>query len=939
MSDRKKPSIPFVSLHSHDSFSVNDGFGFPEDHINFAYQNGLEGIAFTNHGNANSLSYAFAKEKKMKEQGINDFRILYGVESYVHPDLDSWRQHIANHKKDVKLNKEIDEDVGSFIEDEKESKGKSKSLLNKRGHLVLVAQNQKGLNNIFKLISESYTGDNFYRFPRMDYKLLKQYNEGIIASSACLGSILAQEMWANTGKDDKTILDSMGKQVESLIDIFGDRFYGELQWANYKEQHVYNQYIIELSKRYGFQLVSTVDSHYPNPSLWKEREIYKMLGWMNKSRDDMSLNALPKTLEEMEYQLYPKNGDELFASYKKFSQIHGFSYDDKLVEESISRTSDIVKNRIENFSIDTSVKLPSFIVPEGETADSALAKIAVEKLKSSGLYKEQVYVDRLKMELNTIKDRGFSKYFLTMEKIVEEAKNMQLCGAGRGSAAGSLLTYLLNITDVDPIKYKLQFERFLRSTAKDWPDIDFDCSDPQEFKEHLANKWGKTKVVPISNYNSLQLKSLIKDLGKLNEVPFQEVNEVTSKMLNEAIPACKKEHGIVAGVYNPTYEELLKYSPTLNSFLEKYPKISESVKNLQSNIRSIGIHAGGVVVADDLDKHMPLISRNGRYQTPWSEGQTVRHLEPMGFLKIDLLGLASLRMIETAIEHILKRHHNNPNPSFADIKKYYNEKLHPEKIDLNDKDVYKYVFNEGNFCGTFQFTSKNAQKFCMQAAPKNIVDIAAITSIFRPGPLSANVHENYVNAKNNPEEINYVHQLYKEVTKETNGFLVFQEQISLLAHKLGKDISLDEGNELRKVLTKKGTGKEAEVKQKLHKKFIDGCVEKGIINESAEELWRMMEYFSGYGFNKCLAADTLVELESGNKIKIVDAEIGQKIHSKNGLVTIKDKMAQGKKKLYRIKTKSGKEIVATLDHKVETEDGMMTFEKAIQLKKKILVKT
>ncbi len=849
MTERKKPSIPFVSLHSHDTMSVYDGFGYPEDHINFSYENGLDGIAFTNHGNANSLSYAFAKSKIMKSEGKTDFKVMFGVEAYIHPDISSWKQEYTKHKEDIKLSKEIDDDTGTIVEDEKETKKNIKSTLNKRGHLVLVAQNQIGLNNIYKLISESYTGDNFYRYPRMDFKLLKQYNEGIIASSACLGSSLAQDMWENLEKGNEAVLNSMGKTVESLIDIFGDRFYGELQWANYKEQHIYNQFIIELSKRYGFELVSTVDSHFPRPDLWKDREIYKMLGWMGKRKDEIKIDALPKTLQEMEYQLYPKNGDELYASYKHFSDGLGFSYNDKLIEESIIRTAEIAKNRIENFVPDTTIKLPSFVVPDGITADAALAKMAVENLKLSGLYKDQEYVDRLKMELHTIKDRNFSKYFLTMKKVVDEAKQLQLCGSGRGSAAGSLLSYLLNITEVDPIKYKLQFQRFLRSTSVDMPDIDFDLSDPQEFKQYLADKWGRNKVVPISNYNTLQLRSLIKDLGKLYEVPFQEVNDVTSKMLNEAIPECKKEHGITAGVYNPTYEELLKYSPTLIEFLKKYPQISESVKNLQSNVRSVSVHAGGVVIADDLDKHLPLISRDGKYQTPWTEGQTVRHLEPNGFVKFDLLGLSTLRMIETCIKHILKRKHGINDPTFADIKKYYDDNLNANKIDLNDQNVYKNVFHNANFIGIFQFTNSNAQKFCSDAKPKNIIDLSAITSIYRPGPLSANVDKKYIEAKNDPSSIKYLHPLVEEVTRDTFGMLVFQEQISFLSHKLGKDISLDEGNELRKVLTKKGTGKEAEVKQKLYSKFIDGCLEKGLTLSDAESLWKNMEFFSGYGFN------------------------------------------------------------------------------------------
>ncbi len=460
MSSNKKPSIPFVNFHSHDTFSIFDGLGFPEDHINFAYENGLEGIAFTNHGNMNSLSYAHAKDKKMKAEG-KDFRVMYGIEAYIHPSIEQWKRDCDKIKENAKAAKEIDDDVGLVVENEAETKKGIKSILNHRSHLVMVAQNQTGLNNLYRLVSESYRGDNFYRFPRMDYELLKKHSEGIIASSACLGGPLANDYWANRENGEAAVISAMEKTVQSLMDVFGDRFYGELQWGNYAEQHIVNQYVIKLSKQFGFQLISTCDSHFPRPDMWKDREIYKMLGWMSKS--DTNIDCLPSSLEEMEYQLYPKNGDELFSHYRRFSKEQGFQYDDNLILESIERTSDILKNRIDKFSIDTSIQLPSFVTQQGESPDQTLAKITIEAMKKTGLYKKKEYVDRLKEELFTIKDRGFSTYFLTMKKIVDDSKSNQLCGGGRGSGAGSLVSYLLNITEADPIKYKLQFSRFIRN--------------------------------------------------------------------------------------------------------------------------------------------------------------------------------------------------------------------------------------------------------------------------------------------------------------------------------------------------------------------------------------------------------------------------------------------------------------------------------------------
>ena len=437
-----------------------------------------------------------------------------------------------------------------------------------------------------------------------------------------------------------------------------------------------------------------------------------------------------------------------------------------------------------------------------------------------------------------------------MNAVVKKANSIQLTGPGRGSAAGSLVAYALGITQVDPIKYNLLFSRFLRKDTKDYPDIDYDVSDPMVLKETLIGKWGKTTVVPISNFNTLKLRSLIKDVSKLYDVPFSEVNAVTSRMMNEAMPLAKQAHGIKAGVYTPTFEEVMEYSDSLRRFLQKYPQIKDHINVLHGQVRSTSRHAGGVVVGEDLDKYMPLINSGGVMQTPWSEGMNVRHLEPMGFIKFDVLGLASLRMIETCIRHVLARHHNNQNPTFEDVLEYYNENLHPDVINFNDQTVYKNIFHDGKWAGVFQFTEKGAQGFCEKAKPTNIIDLAAITSIYRPGPLSAGVDKMYVEAKNNPESVEYVHELTKEVTEETYGFLIFQEQIAMLAHKLGDSITLDEGNTLRKLLVKKGTGEIDEKKEDIRERFIKGATSKGLGRGSAEEMWSKFEYFSGYGFNK-----------------------------------------------------------------------------------------
>ena len=839
--------IPFVGLHAHDGFSVGDGLGFPHEHFDFAHENGLDAHAITNHGNMNSLPHMVMHLEKMRAEG-KEFKAIYGMEAYFIPSVAEWKQEYEKNRA-LKKRAKAEERSATVIENEGESR-KAKNILNRRRHLVLLAQGQEGLNNLFKIVSLSYQSGNFYRYPRVDYEILEQNNAGIISTSACLGGVYAGCYWENREQGEEAVLRAMRETSEKMISIFGDRWYGELQWNNIPEQHELNQYVIRVCSEYDIELISTCDSHYPRPDAWRDRELYKRISWLGKKKPDWLSDELPESVDEIGYELYPKNGNQMWDAYKKYSAEVGVKYDDALVLDSITRTHDIATQRIEDFTPDNTVRLPSFVVPEGtESADQALRDLCVQGLESKALVSE-VYTQRLNKELEVIEHRGFAKYFLTMKAVSDKAQELSLVGPGRGSAAGALISYVLDITQVDPIKYELLFERFLTREGKGYPDIDYDVANPMRLKEHLIEEWGPTTVVPISNFNTLKLRSLIKDISKLYDIPFTEVNAVTSKMLSEATPLAKKKHGIKAGIYAPTFEEVMEFSDSLRKFLIKYPKVKTHVEALHGSVRSVSRHAGGVVIGEDLDHHMPLINSGGVTQTPWSEGQTVRHLEPMGFIKFDILGLSTIEMIEQAIVNVLKRHHNNESPTSEEVWKFYTENLHPDNIDLEDEGVWKNIFHKGKFAGVFQFTQDGAQELCKRVMPNNIIDLSAITSIYRPGPLSAEVDKNYVSAKNNPYGIKYIHPIVREVTESTYGFLIFQEQIAILAHKLGKDVTLDEGNMLRKLLTKKGSTKGYDKKAEIHDKFINGCTEKGITEYEAEKLWSTFEYFSGYGFNK-----------------------------------------------------------------------------------------
>ncbi len=859
--ERKKSSIKFVGLHAHSvAGSPFDALGYPQDHMESAYSNGQDALALTDHGNMNGLAYQVLHAKKMNKEG-RSFKPIYGTEAYFIPSIAEWAEEKANMEAQIKKTRSKSasdkEASGTTIEDEDASKKAFKDILRRRNHLILLAKNQTGLQNIFKLVSKSYRAESFYRYPRIDFEMLKEHSEGVIVASACMGGVFAGDYWQNRDAGEEAVMAAMRSTATRFKDIFADDFYGEVQWNSIPDQHAINKFVIKICRELEIELVSTADSHYPTKSSWKDRELYKKLGWIRINTEDQEL---PESIEDTRCELYPKSGDEMWNSYLKFSNPDNWiyrendkplfpssvEYSDEEILGSIERTHDIAFSKIENFYPDNKVRLPDFVIPKGTTAEEELTRLAEVGMSERGLSQPQ-YVDRLAMELDVIRSRGFSKYFLTMKAISDRAQQFQLVGAGRGSAAGSLTAYVLGVTQIDPIKYGLQFERFLRKDATDYPDIDYDVADPMEIKEMLIEEWGSNVVVPITNWNTLQLRSLIKDISKFYQIPFQEVNRVTSVMMKEATPLAKKAKGQTAGVYVPTFEEVMQYSESLRGFLEVYPQVKTHILKIYGSTRSASRHAGGVLVGERLNEHMPLISSGGVTQTPWSEGQNVRHLEPMGFIKFDILGLASLRMVDGAIRHILKRHYGIKDPTFEEVRDFYNKNLHPDVINFDNKKVWKEIFHQGKWIGVFQFTQEGAQKFCSKVKPTSLMDLAAITAIYRPGPLSAGVDKGFIRAKNGetPDE----HELVQEILKDTYGFIIFQEQLASLAHELGENVSLDEGNLLRKLLTKKGTGKGAAELEKIHLKFIQGCINKGIGERAGELLWEKMEFFSGYGFN------------------------------------------------------------------------------------------
>jgi DNA polymerase III subunit alpha len=359
-------------------FSLFDGFGFPQEHMDFAYENGSRALALTDHGSMNGLSYQLLRAKEMKAEG-KDFKPIFGVEAYYIDSLEEWqalRNEIAKQKGG---DKEVDAgDSAMVIEDEQRD---DKRALARKRHIVLLAQNQKGLENIYEMVSKSYSGDYFYRKPRIDFDLLSKHSEGVIVTTACLGGIAAESMWKNQEEGHDAIVADMVQNLTKFRDLLGDRFYGELQWNNIPEQHLLNKAIITVASKLNIKLVSTCDSHYPRPDAWKDREVYKRLGWLGKAPAWMDDN-IPNTVEEIGYELYPKNAHEMWEAYQKYSAQCEYSYDDMLLWNQSPTQPLSLLSRLKIFFLILLFSLPSFMVPSDKSADEALRELAEKLLRS-----------------------------------------------------------------------------------------------------------------------------------------------------------------------------------------------------------------------------------------------------------------------------------------------------------------------------------------------------------------------------------------------------------------------------------------------------------------------------------------------------------------------------------------------------------------------------
>jgi len=392
---------------------------------------------------------------------------------------------------------------------------------------------------------------------------------------------------------------------------------------------------------------------------------------------------------------------------------------------------------------------------------------------------------------------------------------------------------------------------FVLTHNSGYPDIDTDVGDRDKLIEAAREIFGYESVVPVSNFNTLKLKSLVKDVSKFYGVPFEEVNAMTGPLERE-VENKSRDPNMEKSMFVLKHEDCMEHSENYRNFMEKYPQVEEKIRTLFMMNRSVGRHAGGVLICPNLEQHMPLITVRGELQTPWTEGVNIRNLEENGFLKFDFLGIKQMKMVEDCIARILKRELGR-EPHFEEIKKFYDDKLNCRYVEPDDDKVFDHVYRKNRWPGIFQFTSDGARKFCHEVQPTCIEDISVVTAIYRPGPLKANVHKKYVEAKRDASKARYEHPTIKDVLGGTYGFIAFQEQFMMLAQKLA-GFSPGESDKMRKTLVKKdltSLGKKSEEKEALEKKFVDGCVNvSGMDRDKAKELFDKIAFFSLYGFNK-----------------------------------------------------------------------------------------
>ncbi|MHB8407821.1 MAG: DNA polymerase III subunit alpha [Acidiferrobacterales bacterium] len=830
----------FASLHNHSHFSVFDGLSLPQELLQAAKDKGLKSIALTDHGVTHGHADWYLLGKKM---GV---RTIFGVEAYVIHSISEWKAMKAAKAEAG----EKDETAYTMDGDVIDAKA-----LARKGHMVILACNRKGLSNLYNLVYHSFK-DGFYGKPRMDKEMLRANSEGLVASTACMGGVIAKRCWDM--KKEEATWDDVKREALEYDAIFGrGRFFLELQFNEMDaEQNFINDCMVRLHNETGIPMTVTTDSHYSKAHEWEPRAVLHMMGWGKKT-----INDLPdKKIDDVIKQLYVKSPAEMWQTYENLSK-HRI---DPLTAQKAFEGNMLIDSLIEDFEPDVHQRLPTLPYPD---PFREMAQRAVDGLKILGLQDDEQYRKRLFFELGVIRQKGISNYFLILQQIIAEAKKHMLVGEGRGSSAGSMVCYCLGITGLDPIKHDLLFERFLDIDRVELPDIDTDFEDPKKVKRLLKGMFGEDNVASLSSYGTFQIKGLMKDVGRVYGLDHNEINKL-NRLIDRDLRALYVNQDKSTIVIK--LEDIKRVSPHYNQFIAAYPELGAQIELLYGRIRHVSRHASAVIIGDDLPRETSCFvvppkkgkqkdeeneeednvdeeeKAKGIVQTSFTEGIVNKNLSAMGFVKMDLLGLANLRVIHYALELIASMPGEKPYEQQV-------ERLRSRNMDMDDMKVMKHIFWDGRFAGIFQFTNNGIRGLAQQVKPDSFTDISAIVSLYRPGPLHGGYDQVYVNAKRNADTIKYDHPILEVILKKTKGCLVFQEQLMQVCGQLGK-MSGKDVNRVRKVLLKKDKSKTAEFLQKendeLFAKFQKGCQENEFPEDKTLKLWEDIKAFGGYAFNK-----------------------------------------------------------------------------------------
>jgi DNA polymerase-3 subunit alpha len=758
----------FTHLHVHSYYSLMDGLNSPKELCQAALDAGQTAIAITDHG---TLSSHREMQIAAKELGIKP---ILGVEAYISPT------------------------------DRFDRSSKTDKSIQAYNHIILLAKNKKGLENI-NILQELAWNEGFYHKPRIDREILNEYSEGIIVLSGCLNGLISKCIEKNEFSEAKLILKDFKK-------TFGDDFYIEVQSHNPKE---INDGLLSLADELKIKAVATGDAHFAKEEDRILEEAMLILSTSPKAdkEADFEMSRQMKDMLDRFNYLYPDRKIS-FVDYNLFIQTRA-EIEADFNKAGINRT-DIYTNtmeiadKIEEYDFYQGLDL----LPVPKTnADQKLRQMALEGLKRLDLDKEQVYLDRIEEELSIIKDKSFASYFLVVADMVNWAKdNNIMVGPGRGSAAGSLVCYALGITDVDPIEYDLLFFRFINPERNDFPDIDTDFEDRRrkEVKDYLKKKF--KHVASISTYTYFKDKGVIRDAARVFMVPLSDVNRALKQI--------------------DTFEDFMD-SPNTKEFRIKYPEVVWLAERLRGKIRSVGVHAAGVVVAkDDLRKFAPVESRadsdddvSGRIPVVAYDMDTVADI---GLIKMDALGLKTLSVIADTLKSIKDRSGKQINLS---------------EIPLDDSKVYK-TLSEGYTKGVFQAEATPYTNLLIKMGVDKFEDLAASNALVRPGAMNT-VGASYIKRKHGQEAVQYVHNIMKPFTENTYGVIIYQEQVMQACVHLG-GMTWAEADKVRKIIGKKKDAKEFD---QFKDKFIQGA-EKHISKKQAQHLWHDFEAHAGYSFNR-----------------------------------------------------------------------------------------